>query len=105
MNTRVEAAVAELAAAIEEIVETATRRKAGPPELLSIEEAARRLGIGRTALYHELTNGSLRSFKVGRRRLIPASSIYAYIDAQVQEVPRAEVAGLQTTRGAGEWSR
>lgn len=92
MSTRVEAAVAELASAIEEIVEAATRRKAGPPELFSIEEAAQRLGIGRSTLYRELTNGSLRSFKVGRRRLIPASAIHAYVAARVTEDRLAPVA-------------
>jgi excisionase family DNA binding protein len=49
--------------------------------LLSIDEAAETLGIGRTALYQELSAGRLRSFKVGRRRLISTSAINAYIGA------------------------
>ena len=55
--------------------------------LLSIDEAARTLGIGRTVLYDELTNGRLRSFKVGRRRLIPASAIDAYIEVRAADPP------------------
>jgi excisionase family DNA binding protein len=49
--------------------------------LLGIDEAAAVLGIGRTALYQELTAGRLRSFKVGRRRLVPTSAIGTYIEA------------------------
>jgi len=89
MSSRLEAAVAELGAAIEELVEAATRTNGGPPELLSVKEAARRLGIGRTALYHEFTNGHVRSFKVGRRRLVPATAIDAYIGAHSDESARS----------------
>jgi excisionase family DNA binding protein len=46
-----------------------------PDRLLSIEQAARALGIGRTALYSEIGAGRIRSIKVGRRRLVPSSSI------------------------------
>ncbi len=51
-----------------------------PDRLLSIDEAAKALGIGRTALYAELLSGELWSVKVGRRRLVPASAIGRYID-------------------------
>ncbi len=52
-----------------------------PDRLYSIDEAAVALGLGRTALYAELMSGRLRSFKVGRRRLIPGSAIGIYIEA------------------------
>lgn len=48
---------------------------AGPDRLLSVEEASRALGVGRSALYNELASGRLRSIKVGRRRLIPSGAI------------------------------
>lgn len=41
------------------------------PLLCSVEEAARLLNISRTAIYSQLRAGSLRSVKVGGRRLIP----------------------------------
>ena len=74
--TRLDAALAELAAAIrEEVRADLAERSSGPPELLAISEAARRLSISRTALYGELQAGRLRSVKVGRRRLIPADAL------------------------------
>ena len=51
----------------------------GPDRLLSVDEAARHLGIGRSALYAELAAGRLRSLKVGRRRLVPSGAIAEYV--------------------------
>lgn len=48
--------------------------------LLTVGEAAATLGIGRSALYNELGSGRLKSLKVGRRRLIPSSTVAAYIE-------------------------
>ncbi len=74
--TRMEAALAELAAAIRaEVRDELGKRADGPPELLSIRSAAVRLGIGRTATYDAIGRGELRSVKVGRRRLIPADAL------------------------------
>ena len=66
MSARLEAAIAELVASLEELVEVAARTDDRPPELLSIEEAGRRLAVGRTSLYDEIGAGRLRSIKVGR---------------------------------------
>lgn len=60
----------------EELVGTAG---AAADRLLSIEEAADALGIGRTATYNELQAGRLRSLKVGRRRLVPSGAVADYI--------------------------
>jgi excisionase family DNA binding protein len=46
-----------------------------PDRLLSIDEAAAALGIGRTSLYQAMATGRVRSVHVGRRRLIPSSAI------------------------------
>lgn len=76
MSARLDAALAELAAAIREEVRAEAHAANGAPErLLNITEAARRLGVARTTLYGELQAGRLRSVKVGRRRLVPASAI------------------------------
>ena len=45
------------------------------PRVLRVEEAARALGIGRSLTYDLIRSGRLRSFKLGSRRLIPASAI------------------------------
>jgi excisionase family DNA binding protein len=47
----------------------------GPDRLLSVEEASRALGVGRSTVYAELGAGRLRSVKVGRRRLVPSGAI------------------------------
>ena len=76
MSDRLTAAVTELVAALRD--EIATERRPSdrePDRLLSIEQAARALGIGRTALYSEIGAGRIRSVKVGRRRLVPSSAI------------------------------
>lgn len=52
-----------------------------PDRLLGVDEAAAMLGIGRTACYELIARGRLRSVKVGRRRLVAASDLAAYIDA------------------------
>ena len=80
MSTRLDAALAELAAAIrDEIADVA--HSAAPDRLHDLATAADLLGIGRTALYGELQAGRIRSLKVGRRRLVPASAIAARIEA------------------------
>lgn len=79
MSSRLDSALIELAAAIrEELSEAAST---GPERLYDIPSAAATMGIGRTRLYAELDAGRLRSVKVGRRRLVPASAIAQRIEA------------------------
>jgi excisionase family DNA binding protein len=76
MSDRLTTAVMELVAALRHEIATERRpTEREPDRLLSIEQAARALGIGRTALYSEIGAGRIRSIKVGRRRLVPSSSI------------------------------
>ena len=75
-EARVREAVDALAAALlAAIAEQARPVAAGPERLLSIPEAAEALGIGRTAVYDLIGRGELRTLKVGRRRLVPASAL------------------------------
>lgn len=47
--------------------------------LLTVEEAARRLGIGRTSCYRLITSGELESVTVGRLRKVPADAVPEYV--------------------------
>ena len=86
MSARLDAALAELAAAIRDEVRAELDTAAPAPDrLLSIDEAAAALGLGRTALYSEIAAGRARSVKVGRRRLIPAGAIAEFIAARTAE--------------------
>ncbi|HEV3309326.1 MAG TPA: excisionase family DNA-binding protein [Chloroflexota bacterium] len=55
------------------------------PLLLSVDEAVLELGIKRTMFFAELGAGRIRSFKVGRRRLIPRAALQEWIDDRVAE--------------------
>lgn len=78
MTDRLALALAELVAALREEARADAAPNA-PDRLLSIDEAAEALGLGRSLLYDEIGSGRLRTVKVGRRRLCPAGAIAEYI--------------------------
>ncbi|MEN2420802.1 helix-turn-helix domain-containing protein [Streptomyces rimosus] len=47
--------------------------------LLTVEEAARRLRIGRTTCYSLISSGELESIPVGRLRRVPADAPAEYV--------------------------
>ncbi|RFU87329.1 helix-turn-helix domain-containing protein [Streptomyces triticagri] len=47
--------------------------------LLTVEEAARRLGIGRTTCFRLVSTGELESVTVGRLRRVPADALSTYV--------------------------
>ncbi len=47
------------------------------PYLLSIQEAADALSIGRSKTYHLISEGKLLTVSIGRRRLVRADSVRA----------------------------
>ncbi|WP_326589281.1 excisionase family DNA-binding protein [Streptomyces sp. NBC_01294] len=47
--------------------------------LLTVEEAARRLRIGRTTCFALVASGALESVTVGRLRRIPPDALPAYV--------------------------
>lgn len=51
--------------------------------LLSPEQAAQELGIGRTQLFRLLAEGAVVSVKIGRSRRIPRDSLHAYVNGLV----------------------
>jgi excisionase family DNA binding protein len=46
--------------------------------LLTVEEAAHRLSIGRTTMYALLKNGHITSIRIGRLRRIPTDALTTY---------------------------
>ena len=50
--------------------------------LLSVVEAAERLGIGRTLMYELLTSGQIESMHVGRLHKVPADALATFIAHQ-----------------------
>lgn len=60
------------------------------PAVLTVEETAKLLRIGRQAAYQAVRNGTIASVRIGRRRLVPK----AVLDRLLAVAP--------TTRDAGE---
>lgn len=50
-------------------------------QLLTVQDAAGRLGVGRTTLYGLLKTGAVESVHIGRLRRVPAVAIIKYTDA------------------------
>lgn len=53
----------------------------GDPTLvgLTVAEAARRIGIGRTKMYEFVVSGEIRSVKIGALRRIPAEAVSDFL--------------------------
>ncbi|MFJ5608223.1 helix-turn-helix domain-containing protein [Streptomyces sp. NPDC093221] len=51
---------------------------------LTVEEAARRLSVGRTTMYALLTSGEIPSVTIGRLRRIPAEALNEYVAAHTR---------------------
>jgi excisionase family DNA binding protein len=60
--------------------------------LLRIEEAARRLGIGRSLMYRLVLSGAVESVHVGRLRRVPAECLTEHV-ARLREDARHAKAG------------
>ena len=50
-----------------------------PQMLLKVDEAARRLGVGRSHLYGYVLRGELESVKLGRSRRVPVEALDAFV--------------------------
>ncbi|MFJ3235079.1 helix-turn-helix domain-containing protein [Streptomyces sp. NPDC086787] len=51
---------------------------------LTVEEAARRLSVGRTTMYALIRDGAVETVPIGRLRRVPVKAISAYLDANTQ---------------------
>jgi excisionase family DNA binding protein len=61
------------------------------PLVLTIEQAAERLGIGRSLMYALVMSGEVESVTIGRLRRIPTDALTAYV-ARLRRANNAEVA-------------
>jgi excisionase family DNA binding protein len=50
------------------------------PLVLTVEEAADRLGIGRTLMYALVSSGAVESVRIGRLRRVPADALVTFLD-------------------------
>jgi excisionase family DNA binding protein len=50
------------------------------PLVLSVNDTAKALSLGRTSIYSMIADGRLQAFKFGRRTLIKAESVRRLID-------------------------
>lgn len=71
-------------------------------ELLTIGQAAERLQIGRSLLYRFVQRGEISSLRLGRRRLILASSLEEFVARQLEEQLDADTTARQTSGGHHE---
>ena len=56
--------------------------------LLTVDEAADQLGIGRTLMYALVKNGEVESVHIGRLRRIPADALPQYLERLRTSLPR-----------------
>lgn len=55
------------------------------PLNVSIPEAARLIGCGRSKLYEIISTNGLPVIKLGRRSLIPVAALRAFVEAKMTE--------------------
>ena len=60
--------------------------------LLTVTEAALRLGVGRSFLYNLVTRGEIASVKLGRARRIPVAALEEFV-IRLQAAGRADAIG------------
>jgi excisionase family DNA binding protein len=58
--------------------------------LLTVEEAAERLGIGRSLMYELIGSGQIASIRVGRLRRVPREALIDYVASQRDRDHRQE---------------
>jgi excisionase family DNA binding protein len=52
------------------------------PICLSIDDAARSIGIGRTKLYELIKAGDIATLKIGRRTLVRTESLHSLVEVR-----------------------
>jgi excisionase family DNA binding protein len=49
-------------------------------DLLTVDEAAERLRVSRWTIYNLIRSNRLRTIRIGRRRLVPATAVSDFLD-------------------------
>lgn len=60
--------------------------------VLTVEQAAKRLNIGRTLMYELVTTGVVESVHIGRLRRIPLQALTNYVSKLMASTPNPEAA-------------
>lgn len=63
--------------------------------LITVEEAARRLCIGRSHIYDQMQRGVLRSIRIGRSRRILETDLASFIDDLLETPEGRAIARLE----------
>ncbi|WP_080953845.1 MULTISPECIES: helix-turn-helix domain-containing protein [Xanthomonas] len=58
----------------------------------TLEQASEVTGLGRTAFYRQIAMNQIRTFKVGRRRMVSAQALREFIDKKEREATASGVA-------------
>jgi excisionase family DNA binding protein len=58
--------------------------------LFTVEQAAQRLGIGRTLMYALVKDSNVESVQIGRLRRIPADALSRYVDQLRTALPQPD---------------
>lgn len=77
-NVQLAEAIAALVAAASS---TAPAAPKAPETLLTINEVAERLRISKGLVYRMIGDGKLRSIRIGKRRLVPATEVTRLIES------------------------
>ncbi len=67
--------------------------------LVTPEEAARRLSLGRTTLYQLIASGEIHSVIIGRSRRVPVSELCSYVARLLDDVREHRPPGRQLGPG------
>jgi excisionase family DNA binding protein len=60
--------------------------ESGTKVLLSVDEAATLMSLGRSALYDLLMRNEIMSIKVGRTRRVPLAALHDYVQRQLADL-------------------
>lgn len=61
-------------------MDTHTTRDTTPRVLLTVEQAARQLSVGRTTMYALIKAGHINTVRIGHLRRVPADALTDYIN-------------------------
>jgi excisionase family DNA binding protein len=81
----------------------ATIPRAEDQPVMSVEEAGRELGLGRSASYEAVRRGEIPSLRLGKRRVVPTAALRRLLGLDVDDAPEAgaSVTSISERRNEG----